>query len=272
MYGAFQTLILALFAQTGLQAYIPAWPEVRPNAIIATPDWSDHRLYPSAARRKNQEGRVTAELLVDPTGTPQECRIAATSHFPELDAGTCKLMMKMRFDPAVDAQGKAVSSRFIRRFNWRLTEPVKFASSVLVVRVSLEGGRLQNCEVTEGAGPYLAYWSSHVCTFLSDSSYYYANRESGEAAVEFRLDAGDQANFLRKPWIKTDVSARERITFAVNEKGDASDCRPEEQYGFGRRGLNNLSPCGRLLSILWFEPAPRGAPQLAGTFETRVSY
>ena len=230
MYGALHFLSLGLLGQAGAQTEAPAWPEDRPGAIVRTPDWSDYRLYPLAARRKNQEGRVQAEILVGSDGKPQQCRIVATSFFAELDSGTCDLLMKMRFEPARNAAGNAVPSRFARRFNWRLTEAVKYASTVLVARVSLEEGRLRNCDAAEGAGPYATYWSSFVCTFL------------------------------------------ERITFKINGSGDASECNAVETRGFGTRGLNNLSPCGRLLSILWFEKAPQDTPQRQGTFETRVAF
>jgi TonB family protein len=272
MYGFLQVLTFFALAHAGVseQAYAPAWPETKAGPVVDTPDWSDYRVYPLAARRKDQEGRVTAELLVGPDGKPQDCRIVITSYFPELDSGTCDLMLQMRFMPARDFRGNTVPSRFIRRFNWRLTDPIKFGSAFLRVRVSLNEGKLRECGVKDGAGPYLAFWSSSVCTFLADTPYYFGARRSGEALVEFRLDANDQADFLRRPWISKEAAALERIIFTINDNGDASQCSASEQYGFGTRGLNNMSPCGRLLSILWFERAMRNTPQRTGTFETRV--
>ena len=272
MYGALEALILLASWQSGTPVAQPTWPDVKPRSIVRTPDWSDYRLYPMAARRKNQEGRVTAELLVGADGTPRECRIVDTSYYPELDSGTCNLMLKMRFGPPVDSSGNAVPSRFVRRFNWRLTEPVTFASSYLVANVSFEEGRLQDCDVSEGAGPYVAYWSSLACTFLADVPYYYGGRASANAVVEFRLDAGDRADFLTKPWTAKNPAATERISFAINSSGDASNCTAIEQVGFGNRGMNNLSPCGRLLSILWFQKAAPAANAQMGTFETRVFF
>ena len=210
-------------------------------------------------------------MLVGTDGKPKECRIVSTSFFRELDSGTCDLMMKMRFMPSRDEHGNAVLSRYSAHFNWRLTEPRKFESAYLLTRLSLRNGKVKDCTVTEGAGSYLTFWSSLVCTFLVDAKYYFGARQSGDAIVEFRLDAGDGADVLKKRWASENATARERITFAINEKGDASQCDATDQYGFGARGLNNLSPCGRLLSILWFESAPANTPR-KGTFETRVSF
>src|SRR3954469_9493317 len=82
------------------------WPTARPEGILATPDWSDYRIYPETARTKEQQGSVTPELLIGANGIPKKCRIVGSSYFPGLDAGTCKLVMKMRFEPARDAAGK----------------------------------------------------------------------------------------------------------------------------------------------------------------------
>ena len=254
------------------QSYSPAWPEAKPGPIVDTPDWSDYRVYPPAARRANQEGRVTAELLVGPDGKPQQCRILITSFFSELDTGTCDVMLQMRFTPARDLRGNAVPSHFIRRVNWRLTDPMRFGSAFLRAHVTLEGGRLRDCEVAEAAGPYLSLWMAATCAILSDTPYYFGTRQSGDASVEFRLDADDQATFPQTALDPRECSCPERVRFTISASGDASQCIPEEQRGFGARGLNNMSPCGRLLSILWFEAPVQKAPQRTGIFETRVFF
>ena len=247
------------------------WPDAKSGRILETPDWSDYRIYPRAALKKDEEGRVKAELFVGSDGKPVKCRILNTSFRPDLDAGTCELMMQMRFDSARDAAGKAIQSHYVRAFNWRLTDPIRFASGYLKVRVSVRDGRLRRCEIQEGAGPYLTPWSSVACPIVGDVPYYFGSLKSGEDIVEIRLDASDQADFLARPWTSGRVIASERIVFNINYKGDPSECTASQRSGFGDRGLNNLSNCGRFLSILWFA-SPEDKKTRSGTFETRVFF
>jgi len=271
----FQLLFTAALAQSAAAAATAdeIWPTVSPSRIVSTPDWSDYRIYPRAALQKEQEGQVVPELLIGTDGVPKKCRILVSSNFSELDAGTCDLMMKMRFEPARDASGAAVPSHFQRATVWGLTDPRPFASSTLRVRLAIEGDRVTRCDVVGGEGPYVAFWSGLACAVYRDVGYYFAARRQDKlsAVVDVRLDAGDNAPFLREPWISGNEIAAERISFKINDKGDASECTPVETHGLGTHGLNNLSPCERLLSGLWFEHAPTGAPRRSGLFETRVT-
>jgi hypothetical protein len=58
---------------------LPSWPVSKPGRILATPDWSDYRIYPLAARLKDAEGAVVSELLVGTIGEPTECRVVQSS-------------------------------------------------------------------------------------------------------------------------------------------------------------------------------------------------
>jgi hypothetical protein len=60
--------------------------------------------------------------------------------------------------------------------------------------------------------------------------------------------------------------AQEKVAFEINSSGDPSACKAEPRWGFGPRGLNNLSTCGRLLSMLWL----KDALGKQGSMETRV--
>lgn len=248
------------------------WPTVRPGKVVSTPDWSDYNVYPITARSKQQEGRVRPELLVDKDGHPLDCRIVESSGFEELDSGTCKVMMQMRFEPARDQNGIAIMSRFSRPIIWLLSDPRPFASSRLNTIVRVEGKRLRECTVTSGDGPYLAYWSAHACTTYLDVGYFFGAHanEARSAVIETRLDANDGATFLDQPWPAGELIAKERLKFTINQSGDPSGCSPLESFGFGSRDLNNLSPCGKLLSILWFQSAESKTAVRSGVIETRV--
>lgn len=270
------TIILALaLAQATAQANdnpLSPWPTVKPGRVISTPDWSDYRIYPAAARNKGQEGEVLPEVLVGEDGKPLACRILKSSKFAELDSGTCKLMMQMRFEPARDPSGRRIRSRYSRTLVWGLEDERPFASAVLRTHLRLAGGHVASCEVIGGEGPYVAFWSGLACPFFRDVNYYFGSRsqEAIDATIEIALDAGDNAPFLQQPQLSGTVIAEEKIAFTINASGDPSACTPVESRGFGPRGLNNLSPCGRLLSTLWFVGAPKGTPPRRGFFQTRV--
>jgi TonB family protein len=221
---------------------------------------------------KNEEGRVIPQVLVGADGRPETCRILSSSNFPELDAGSCELMMQMRFEPARDASGRAIPSQYSRPLVWLLTDPRPFASSSIRTRVTIRNGRLQSCEVVRGEGAYIAAWSALACNIFSDVEYYFgaAADRPLSAIIEVRLNAGDRAPLLGEPWPTGNALSSEKLSFVVNRDGDASACTPLESRGFGPRGLNNLSDCGRLLSILWFKVPRHAASPASGIFETRV--
>jgi TonB family protein len=248
------------------------WPTAVAGRILSTPDWSDYRIYPAASLRKEQEGRVVPEMLIGIDGKPEACRILVSSKFKELDAGSCGLMMQMRFEPALDLTGNPVASHYSRALVWGLTDPRPFASSTLTARVRIADGSLEQCEVVGGEGQYVAFWSAVACNFFGDTDYYFGDRskDSLSAIIDVRLDASDNSPFLEKPWRSGPIIAGEKVTFAINNSGDASSCVPVESHGFGRRGMNNLSPCGRLLSVLWFKNPRKGNTARNGVFETRV--
>ncbi len=259
---------LMLATPAASQAIGDAWPDARPDRIIRTPNWSDYNVYPPAARRKNQEGTVVAAVLVDATGTPTNCRIETSSGHAELDAGTCSLLMEMRFVPAHAANGEPVASQFRRIMHWILDDPRPFASSALEARLAVEDGKVSDCAVTRAQGPYSDLWSTIACSFFRDADHYLGDkaRKVKTALIAVRLDAGDQDALLGQPWPDYPLVSRQRVEFTVNKEGDPSDCKIVIEQGFGPAGLNTLSMCGRLLSDLWLKKATNRH----GTFETRV--
>jgi TonB family protein len=261
-------------AQTaGLPVSPPApplapWPTSIPGRMLSSPDWSDYRIYPVAAQRKNAEGVVVSEILIATDGKPIECRIVQSSGSPDLDGGTCDLMMKMRFEPARDTSGSATRSTYRRRLTWLLTDPRPFASSAIEAQVHLEADGSRQCQISGAEGAYSVAWSVVACRFFGETGYYFNTYAVGahRFVITVRLDAGDQSDFLIRPWPKGKMIAQEKVAFEINKTGDPSGCKAELQWGFGTRGPNNLSPCGPLLSSLWLGDAF----QKQGSIETRV--
>ena len=269
------TILLMLAAQAGAdqpKAATEQWPSLRAPAIVDQPDWSDSSLYPMAAREKNEEGRVVPQVLVGADGKPQACRIVTSSNLPELDAGSCDLMMRMRFEPARDSNGTKVQSSYSREMIWILTDPRPFASSRLRVRESISGGRQRTCEILSGEGPYLAPWSALACPLLRDVRHYFGARagDTLSAIVEFRLNAWNGSGSPVESSASGPLIAADKLSFVVDEDGDPAMCTLTGSRGFGPRDVVDTSPCDDLLRLLWFSPAAPGTPQQQGTFETRV--
>jgi len=241
------------------------WPAVQPEAVLSTPDWSDYRVYPADARRKEHEGRVEAAVLVDRAGRPTACHVVLSSGFLELDDGTCSLMMTMQFRPP-RVNGAAVESSKLLGITWLLGDERAFTPSWLVADLKIDDGNVTSCEI-KGAGSLWPIWSRSACAFLAQPDYYLASRpDATHARVEVELmPDGSKPLFerLRTP------QAIERVTFNVNSQGDPTNCKATASEGLGeRRSIMNLSPCGNFLRSAWFKQPKYG--HRTGALETRV--
>lgn len=85
--------------------------------------WVSNDDYPAAAIRAEQQGTVGFTLSVDAEGRPSDCVVTRTSGVALLDETACSLMMRRaRFEPARDAEGKAIAARWSSRFRWELPD------------------------------------------------------------------------------------------------------------------------------------------------------
>ncbi len=269
MLGPALYFLLVAAAQAARTTSPSQTGETQPQ-VTSTPDWSDFRIYPKAALDREQEGRVQARVLVGTDGVPKHCEITSTSNFKELDAGTCDLMMKMRFKPARDSKGGLVQSSYERPFEWRLTERAPFEAGTLSVSAKIRNGLLNTCEVLRVSGPYEDIWRRTACTFLTDTPYFFraTATSSANAVVEIRVDPQDPSQKGAVAQTSDNPAAAEKIGFDIDAGGNPVNCKSIDEFGFGPRGLNDLSPCGRFLSSLWFEVTPGMTKH--GIIETRV--
>lgn len=76
--------------------------------------------YPQGARRDNAEGETIARLRVMTDGHVDECQVVSSSGTRALDDETCRDLRRMRYQPALDANGKPIEALFIERVDWRL--------------------------------------------------------------------------------------------------------------------------------------------------------
>jgi TonB family protein len=99
---------------TALAAKAPV-PRNSPSQWITVED------YPSSAERDRREGTVAFRLSVGMDGRADNCVVTKSSGSEDLDAATCKAMMRRtKFNPALDATGNPVAGIYESRVSWKL--------------------------------------------------------------------------------------------------------------------------------------------------------
>ncbi|WP_298811166.1 energy transducer TonB [uncultured Sphingomonas sp.] len=77
--------------------------------------------YPPSAIRAEEEGRVVAKLTVGTDGRVTDCVITTSSNSSALDQATCRIAKsRVRFSPALDASGAAITSSYTLPVRWVL--------------------------------------------------------------------------------------------------------------------------------------------------------
>jgi periplasmic protein TonB len=75
--------------------------------------------YPPALGRAGIGGRVTVTFTVQVNGRATDCRVSRSSHVPELDSLTCRIVeQRYRFRPATDRLGRAVADEADLDHDW----------------------------------------------------------------------------------------------------------------------------------------------------------
>ncbi len=93
----------------------------RPKPVSDPGTWVTPDDYPARALVAEHEGITAFRLTISKNGNPLFCDITQSSGHDELDSATCKaLMRKARFNPALDASGKAVVSSYVNRVKWQI--------------------------------------------------------------------------------------------------------------------------------------------------------
>ena len=107
----------------------------RPIGDVA--QWFGPEMYPPAALRAGEQGRVAVRLVLDAAGRPTGCEVATSSGSAVLDSSTCEIAIThLRFTPAIDGEGQPIASRYPLAIRWVLPReldedpvPVAFAGS-----------------------------------------------------------------------------------------------------------------------------------------------
>ncbi len=83
--------------------------------------WFPLSAYPPEARRRNEQGRVSVMLTIDPKGRPSACSVTSSSGSETLDKVTCDLAKRnARFRPARKNGAPVESTYALRGIRWML--------------------------------------------------------------------------------------------------------------------------------------------------------
>lgn len=95
------TTPMAQGAGQAFGAVVPA--RIRAGAVNAPP------VYPQGSRIRNEQGRATLQVTIDPTGRAADVRIMVSSGFPALDQAAIEAVRRWRFEAAL-REGQPVLS------------------------------------------------------------------------------------------------------------------------------------------------------------------
>ncbi len=114
--------------RTCLDDLVKSWkldPDVQRSLLRGpepktTPDkWLRPGDYPASALQSGKQAIVNFRLIIDAQGVPTECAIQSSYSGEKFDDITCrKIMERARFEPALDKDGKPVTSYHINSVRW----------------------------------------------------------------------------------------------------------------------------------------------------------
>jgi TonB family protein len=131
-----------------LAAAAPA-PPTPPKPSAPPGRWVSVADYPPAALRHEREGVTDFEVDVDENGLPGACRVTHSSGDAALDEATCRVTARARFEPARDAVGKAIASKFASRIAWQIGGPRLHDRGVIVTSMDASAdGVITHCDTS----------------------------------------------------------------------------------------------------------------------------
>ena len=119
--GAVQSCLNELRGAPNESAGFTALAAKAPVPRNSPSEWITVEDYPSTAERGRREGTVAFRLSVGRDGRTDNCVVTKSSGSEDLDAATCKAMMRRtKFNPALDAGGNPIAGIYESRVSWKL--------------------------------------------------------------------------------------------------------------------------------------------------------
>ncbi|MGC6331784.1 TonB family protein [Rhizorhabdus sp. FW153] len=94
---------------------------VQPVPCGSESNWIGSDDYPETAIRRQAEGKVKAQAVIDTDGRVRNCTITTSSGHADLDKTVCALLeQRARFNPARNAQNEEIPTDYKLEFTWRI--------------------------------------------------------------------------------------------------------------------------------------------------------
>lgn len=193
--------------------------------------------YPPAAIRAHEEGRVVADLTVDPQGRVTDCKIIQSAS-ASLDERTCQLAMSGSglFRATKDRRGNAIASHYRLPIRWRLPDgggnprEVPHSTATISEMIVDADGKPSECKVR--VLPADTVVAGIPCPESTAGLQMAVMQRSGHPKpLRFRYLAYMNRIFGDGPMLTGDmpkdmtVLQRYRVDFTVDPSGKAVDCR-----------------------------------------------
>jgi TonB family protein len=252
MFG--DSLILLLAAAAAPAPSTPPKPTAPPGRWVGVED------YPPAALRHEREGVADFELDVDESGLPGACRVTYSSGEAALDEATCRVAARARFEPARDAAGNPIVSKFASRIAWQIGGPRLHDRGVILTTMDATAdGVITHCDTSvQGQVPpsILAEMRSicdeHVMPARSPGRRLAPRYKTMRTRVAYDLDAGPVEDL--DPALGN-VLYRRVADISVDKKGRQLGCTLVA--GTGSEGPL-LTTCDQVKAALQGKPAREG--------------
>ena len=216
--------------------------------------------YPAEALDKNEQGRVTMLLRVNPAGGVRDCIIEKSSGFAVLDQRTCELVkQRAHFQPALDREGKPVASETRGSVVWQIgTVPSEPWVSRMVVAFDPSGRQLSCKMEFEGAAKLQPDMITPSCSDRAISLPQKVHGEMPGAVATVVIEQRFVLDGSLPPSIPqgNTLISRLVLNLDVDAKGKLSKCKAAERTG----GDSQADPCDDTDTDYAVRKGPDGKP------------
>ena len=89
-----------------------------PKPVQPLNKYFNSSLYPDAALKNGEMGQGKVRVDIDTGGNPTNCVLTRPTGSKSLDETTCRVLRKVHFEPALDADGRPMNSFYVTTIAW----------------------------------------------------------------------------------------------------------------------------------------------------------
>lgn len=222
--------------------------------------------YPLEAATRGAEGTARVDLAIDPHGKVTGCAVAQSAGDASLDEATCRLLIeRATFQPARDAEGRAIADTYRTTITWRLDNSTPFEPLQEVGTLHATADGLHQCTTLFNGvtGPPL---SREACLAGPDAKWSRLLDEMkvpGRITTVFAFTPVGQAPFPLASYGKRAAHMEAEVSIAAS--GEPSACRisSSQVQDVWQPTANAAGLCAMFFQHMRFDAFEGGAPRRA---------